>query len=180
VRTSPPPSQDVLDRAAQIRLLICDVDGVLTDGRLYFTPDGQELKSFHARDGHGIKLLQRTGVATAVISGRSSPAVALRMNSLGVEHVYQGRESKLEPFEELLDLLHISPRQTAYVGDDLLDLPLLRRVGLAVAVADAHFSLTGTAHWITTQSGGQGAVREVCDLIMQAQNTLQAIIESYY
>lgn len=178
--TDTPASRDVLDRAARIRLLICDVDGVMTDGRLYFTPDGQELKSFHARDGHGIKLLQRTGVATAVISGRSSPAVALRMKSLGVEHVYQGRESKLEPFEELLDSLRLTAEQTAFVGDDLLDLPLLRRVGLAVAVADAHFSLVGAAHWITARPGGQGAVREVCDLIMQAQDTLQAIIESYY
>jgi len=174
------PSQDILDRAARVRLLICDIDGVLTDGRLFFTPDGQELKSFHARDGHGIKLLQRTGVETAVISGRNSPAVALRMDSLGVRHVYQGRESKLAPFEELLELLELTPKQTAFVGDDLLDLPLMRRVGLAVAVADAHFSITDTAHWKTTAPGGQGAVREVCDLIMSAQNTLPAIVESYY
>jgi 3-deoxy-D-manno-octulosonate 8-phosphate phosphatase (KDO 8-P phosphatase) len=180
VSQTPPPPQELLARARKIRLLICDVDGVLTDGRLYFTPDGQELKSFHARDGHGIKLLQRTGVETAVISGRSSPAVALRMSSLGVRHVYQGRESKLEPFRELLDLLHLNPEQTAFVGDDLLDLPLLRRAGLAVAVADAHYTLLDTAHWITARAGGQGAVREVCDLIMQAQNTLQAILESYH
>jgi 3-deoxy-D-manno-octulosonate 8-phosphate phosphatase (KDO 8-P phosphatase) len=174
------PPQDILGRAARVRLLICDVDGVLTDGRLFFTSDGHELKSFHARDGHGIKLLQRTGVETAVISGRNSPAVALRMNSLGVRHVYQGRESKLEPFEELLGLLKLTPQQTAFVGDDLLDLPLLRRAGLAVAVADAHFSIADTAHLKTKASGGHGAVREVCDLIMHAQNTLPAIIESYY
>lgn len=174
------PPQEVLARAAKIRLLVCDVDGVLTDGRLFFTPDGQEFKSFHARDGHGIKLLQRTGVETAVISGRSSPAVALRMSSLGVKHVYQGRESKLEPWLELLDLLDLKPEQTAFVGDDLLDLPLLRRAGLAVAVADAHFSLAEAAHWTTHLPGGQGAVREVCDLIMQAQNTWQHIVESYH
>lgn len=174
------PTQEVLARAAKIRLLICDVDGVLTDGRLFFTPDGQEFKSFHARDGHGIKLLQRTGVETAVISGRSSPAVALRMSSLGVKHVYQGRESKLEPWEELLGLLGLLPEQTAFVGDDLLDLPLLRRVGLAVSVADAHYSLAEAAHWTTRQPGGRGAVREVCDLIMQAQNTLRHIVESYH
>ncbi|GAB6046569.1 HAD family hydrolase [Methyloparacoccus murrellii] len=177
--TLPPLPPDVLAQAANIRLLICDVDGVLTDGRLFFTPEGQELKSFHARDGHGIKLLQRTGVATAVISGRSSPAVALRMASLGVEHVYQGRESKLEPYLELLELLRLDPAQTAFVGDDVLDLPLLRRVGLAVAVADAHTSLYPDVHWVTTRAGGLGAVREVCDLIMQAQGTLEHVLQGY-
>lgn len=173
-------SSDVLARAAKIRLLICDVDGVLTDGRLYFTPDGHELKSFHARDGHGLKLLQRTGVKAAVISGRSSPAVALRMSSLGIEHVFQGRENKLEPFQELLGRLDLKAEQAAFVGDDVLDLPLLRRVGLAVAVADAHFTLRETVHWVTAQPGGLGAVREVCDLIMLAQGRLQGIIESYH
>ena len=173
-------SSDVLARAAKIRLLICDVDGVLTDGRLYFTADGQELKSFHARDGHGLKLLQRTGVQAAVISGRSSPAVALRMSSLGIEHVFQGRENKLEPFQELLGRLDLKAEQAAFVGDDVLDLPLLRRVGLAVAVADAHFTLRETVHWVTAQPGGLGAVREVCDLIMLAQGRLQGIIESYH
>lgn len=173
-------SSDVLARAAKIRLMICDVDGVLTDGRLYFTADGHELKSFHARDGHGLKLLQRTGVQAAVISGRSSPAVALRMSSIGIEHVFQGRENKLEPFQELLDRLGLNAEQAAFVGDDLLDLPLLRRVGLAVAVADAHFTLRETVHWVTAQPGGLGAVREVCDLIMLAQGRLQGIIESYH
>ena len=173
-------SSDVLAWAAKIRLLICDVDGVLTDGRLYFTPDGHELKSFHARDGHGLKLLQRTGVQAAVISGRSSPAVALRMSSLGIEHVYQGRENKLEPFQELLARLDLKAEQVAFIGDDVLDLPLLRRVGLAVAVADAHFTLRETVHWVTAQPGGLGAVREVCDLIMLAQGRLQGIIESYH
>ena len=173
-------SSDLLARAAKIRLLICDVDGVLTDGRLFFTADGHELKSFHARDGHGLKLLQRTGVQAAVISGRSSPAVALRMSSLGIEHVFQGRENKLEPFLELLDRLGLDAEQTAFVGDDVLDLPLLRRVGLAVAVADAHFTLRETVHWVTAQPGGLGAVREVCDLIMLAQGRLQGIIESYH
>ena len=173
-------SSDVLARAAKIRLLICDVDGVLTDGRLYFTADGHELKGFHARDGHGLKLLQRTGVQAAVISGRSSPAVALRMSSLGIEYVFQGRENKLEPFQELLGRLDLKAEQAAFVGDDVLDLPLLRRVGLAIAVADAHFTLRETVHWVTAQPGGLGAVREVCDLIMLAQGRLQGIIESYH
>lgn len=173
-------SGDVMARAAQVRLLILDVDGVLTDGKLYFTPDGQEFKGFHARDGHGLKLLQRSGVETAVISGRSSPAVALRMSSLGVSHVFQGCENKLEPYQILLNRLNLLPEQTAFVGDDILDLPLMRRAGLAVAVADAHFSLHASAHWMTSVAGGFGAVREVCDLIMQAQKTWQGVLESYY
>ena len=174
------PPQEILNKAAQIRLLICDVDGVLTDGRIYFTPDGDEFKGFHARDGHGLKLLQRTGVEIAVISGRRSPAVALRMESLGIQHVFQGYEKKLEPFQQLLESLCLKPVQASFVGDDLLDLCLMRRAGLAVAVADAHFTLRQDADWITSQPGGYGAVREVCDLIMTAQNTLQDTIESYY
>lgn len=172
--------EDVLGRAAKVRLVIFDVDGVLTDGKLYFTPDGQEFKGFHARDGHGIKLLQRTGVETAVISGRNSPAVSLRMESLGITHVYQGQENKLAAFYELLDKLKLTPEQSAHVGDDLLDIPLLRRVGLAVAVADAHFSLREHAHWITALPGGCGAAREVCDLVMEAQGTLPGVIESHF
>jgi 3-deoxy-D-manno-octulosonate 8-phosphate phosphatase (KDO 8-P phosphatase) len=171
---------DALARATKVRLVIFDVDGVLTDGKLYFTPDGQEFKGFHARDGHGIKLLQRTGVATAVISGRNSKAVSLRMEMLGVTHVYQGQENKLAAFTDLLSKLNLKPEQVAHVGDDLLDLPLMRRVGLAVAVADAHFSLRDHAHWVTALPGGDGAAREVCDLVMEAQGTLQGIIESYF
>ena len=173
-------SPSILERAQNIRLLICDVDGVLTDGRLYFTPEGEELKSFHARDGHGIKLVQRAGIDTAVISGRNSKAVALRMESLGVRHVFQGQEHKLPIFLKLLDELGITPDQVAFVGDDLLDLPLLRRVGLAVAVADGHFTILDSAHWITSAAGGMGAVREVCDLLLTAQHKLEAIIESYH
>ncbi len=176
----PGVAPSILERAQNIRLLICDVDGVLTDGRLYFTPEGEELKSFHARDGHGIKLVQRAGIDTAVISGRNSKAVALRMESLGVRHVFQGQEHKLPTFLNLLDELGITADQVAFVGDDLLDLPLLRRVGLAVAVADSHFTILNSAHWITSQPGGMGAVREVCDLLLTAQNKLEAIIESYH
>ena len=171
---------EVLALAAKLRLVIFDVDGVLTDGRLYFTPDGQEFKGFHARDGHGIKLLQSTGVETAVISGRSSPAVGLRMESLGIRHVYQGRQDKREAFEELLAALALAPEQAAHVGDDLLDLPLMRRVGLAVAVADAHPGVREHAHWITALPGGAGAAREVCDLVMEAQGTLRGVIESHF
>jgi len=173
-------SKDVMSRAEKIRLLICDIDGVMTDGRLYFLGDGNEFKSFHARDGHGIKLLRQSGVETAVISGRNSPAVQKRMDSLGVKYVYQGFENKREPYAELLSTLMLTPEQTAFIGDDVLDLPIMRQVGLAIAVSDAHFSLHDHSHWVTHQKGGMGAVREVCDLIMNAQDTLKAIIESYY
>ena len=176
----PTYSEDVLARAKKIKLLICDVDGVLTDGRLFFTPEGQELKSFHARDGHGIKLLQRAGVEAAVISGRKSPAVALRMSSLGVQHVYQGCEDKLGPFQELLELLQLTPEEVAFVGDDILDLPILRRVGLPISVADGHFTILETAQLITQNNGGAGAVREVCDLILMAKDALESVIQSYH
>jgi 3-deoxy-D-manno-octulosonate 8-phosphate phosphatase (KDO 8-P phosphatase) len=171
--------RELLARAAKVRLAIFDVDGVLTDGRLFFDAEGREYKSFHARDGFGLKLLRRAGVETAVISGRSSPVVALRMKSLDIAHVYQGREDKLEVLERLLAELNLSPEQAAHVGDDLMDLPLLRRVGLAVAVADAHPRVREHAHWITANPGGAGAAREVCDLVMEAQGSLRAIIESY-
>ncbi len=173
-------SQDVLARAARVRLVIFDVDGVLTDGKLFFDQDGREYKSFHARDGHGIKLLQGTGVATAVISGRRSQSVALRMESLGIRHIYQGCENKLEAFDQLRLELALAPDEIAHVGDDLLDLPIMRRVGLAVAVADAHFSIRQHAHWVTANPGGAGAAREVCDLVMKARGTLQGVIESHF
>jgi 3-deoxy-D-manno-octulosonate 8-phosphate phosphatase (KDO 8-P phosphatase) len=172
--------REVLARAAKIRLVIFDVDGVLTDGRLFFDAGGQEYKSFHVRDGLGLKLLRRTGVETAVISGRASPSVALRMESLGITRVYQGQENKLEAFDELLRDLNLAPDQVAHVGDDLPDLPLMRRAGLAVAVADAHASLRDYAHWITANPGGAGAAREVCDLVMEAQGTLRHAIESHF
>jgi 3-deoxy-D-manno-octulosonate 8-phosphate phosphatase (KDO 8-P phosphatase) len=172
--------QDALNRAAGIRLVIFDIDGVLTDGRLFFDRDREEYKGFHSRDGLGIKLLQRTGVQTAVISGRFSAAVALRMDSLGVAHVYQGQQDKLPVFESLCRELSLAPEQIAHVGDDLPDLPLLRRVGLAVAVSDAHASILPHVHWITANPGGAGAAREVCDLIMRAQGTLDGIVASHY
>jgi 3-deoxy-D-manno-octulosonate 8-phosphate phosphatase (KDO 8-P phosphatase) len=171
--------ENALVRAAKIRLVIFDVDGVLTDGRLYFDAAGQEYKGFHARDGLGIKLLRRTGVETAVISGRTSASVAQRMDSLGVTHIYQGYQNKLEAFEELLRVADVAPEQVAHVGDDLLDLPVLRRVGLAVAVADAHACIRPYVHWITPRPGGAGAARDVCDLLMEAQGTLPGVIESH-
>ncbi len=171
--------QAILDKAKQIRLLILDVDGVLTDGRLFFDNHGVEYKSFHARDGHGIKLLQQSGVQVAVISGRNSPSVALRMKMLGICHVYQGYEDKRVAFADLCATTGISPEQTAYVGDDLIDLPVMVQVGLAIAVNDANFAVKANADWCTVLPGGLGAVREVCDLLMQAQGAFESILESY-
>ncbi|MGZ8135981.1 MAG: 3-deoxy-manno-octulosonate-8-phosphatase KdsC [Methylococcaceae bacterium] len=169
----------VLEKAKKLKLLILDVDGVLTDGKLFFDDKGNEYKSFHARDGHGIKLLRQTGVDVAVISGRKSTSVALRMKSLGIEHVYQGHENKIAAFNEIIAKMAITPEQAAHVGDDLLDLPIMARVGLAIAVSDANFAVKQHADWCTELSGGQGAVREVCDLIMQAQGSFDHIVNAY-
>jgi 3-deoxy-D-manno-octulosonate 8-phosphate phosphatase (KDO 8-P phosphatase) len=166
-------------KAKRLKLLILDVDGVLTDGRLFFDNNGDEYKCFHARDGHGIKLLRQTGVEVAVISGRKSQSVALRMKSLGVEYVYQGHENKIAAFEEIIQSMGIKPDQAAHMGDDLLDLPIMVRVGLSIAVNDANQSVKDYADWCTEISGGMGAVREVCDFIMQAQGSFDAVLKSY-
>lgn len=171
--------QNVIEKAKKLKLLILDVDGVLTDGRLFFDDSGREYKSFHARDGHGIKLLQQTGVEVAVISGRKSLSVAVRMKALGISHVYQGHENKLAAFAEILQNAGVAPEQVAHVGDDLLDLPIMTRVGLAIAVNDANFAVKAQAHWCTNTCGGQGAVREVCDFIMQAQGSFDSILKAY-
>ncbi len=171
---------DIRKRAAGIELVIFDVDGVLTDGRLFFDEQGGEYKSFHSRDGLGINLLRKSGVEVAVISGRASKSVARRMEGLGIERVFQGQENKLIAFESLCRELNLTPERIAHVGDDLLDLPIMRRVGLAVAVADAHPAILPFAHWRTRRPGGAGAAREVCDLVMEAQGNLQGVIESHY
>lgn len=171
--------QDILQRAAQIRLVIFDVDGVLTDGHLIFGDDGQEYKAFHSRDGHGMKMLQASGVEIGIITGRTSQVVELRMQNLGVRHVYQGQLDKLPAFEQLCAKLDITAAQTAYVGDDVVDLPIMLRVGLAVAVADAHSLVSQHAHWTTLHGGGQGAAREVCELIMEAHGSLDAELQRY-
>ncbi len=171
--------QAIVEKAKRLKLLILDVDGVLTDGKLFFDNQGNEYKSFHARDGHGIKLLRQTGVEVAVISGRKSNSVALRMKNLGIEYVYQGHENKQAAFDELIQKTGITPEQAAHVGDDLLDLPLMMRVGLAIAVNDANLAVKQRAHWCTDLPGGHGAVREVCDFIMQAQGSFEDIVNFY-
>jgi 3-deoxy-D-manno-octulosonate 8-phosphate phosphatase (KDO 8-P phosphatase) len=159
---------DVREQAARIRLAVFDVDGVFTDGRLYYGADGTELKAFHTRDGHGIKELLRNGVQVAVISGRRSDAVTRRMQELGVTHVFQGCDDKLPVFEKLLSRLGIAAEDTVCVGDDVPDLPLIQRAGLGVAVSDAHPLVRAAAQLTTRAAGGKGAVREVCDLILAA------------
>lgn len=171
--------ENIKQKAKQLKLLILDVDGVLTDGRLFFDHNGNEYKSFHARDGHGIKLLRQTGVEVAVISGRKSQSVALRMQALGVEYVYQGHENKVAAFNEIIQAMGIKPEQAAHMGDDLLDLPIMVRVGLSIAVNDANDSVKEYADWCTKTPGGLGAVREVCDFIMQAQGTFDSVLKSY-
>ncbi|OAI10541.1 3-deoxy-D-manno-octulosonate 8-phosphate phosphatase [Methylomonas lenta] len=172
-------TQVQLEKVKQLKLLILDVDGVLTDGRLFFDDNGKEYKCFHARDGHGIKLLRQSGVEVAVISGRKSNSVAIRMQTLGVQLVYQGHENKRAAFAEILQHLNLSPKQVAHVGDDVLDLPIMVQAGFGVAVADAHFAVKQRADWCTQIAGGQGAVREVCDLIMQVQGTFDAMLQTY-
>ena len=171
--------QVITEKAKKLKLLILDVDGVLTDGKLFFDNQGNEYKSFHARDGHGIKLLRQTGVEVAVISGRKSKSVALRMKNLGIEHVYQGHENKRAAFNEVIEKIGITSEQAAHVGDDLLDLPIMIRVGLSIAVSDANFAVKQRADWCTTLPGGHGAVREVCDFIMQAQGHFEEVVNAY-
>jgi len=172
--------QDILARAKDIKLVIFDVDGVLTDGSIIIGDDGEEYKAFHSRDGHGMKLLQYTGVEIAIITGRTSKVVEYRMNSLGINHLYQGQKVKLPAFEELIARLGLKPEQCAYVGDDWVDLAIMSRVGLAVAVQDADALVKKHAHWITPAKGGKGAAREVCELIMEGQGTLQDQIERHF
>jgi len=160
---------NISERAARVRLVVFDVDGVFTDGCLYYGAGGEELKVFHVHDGQGVKRLLKSGVAVAVISGRESAAVARRMQDLGVAHLFQGDEHKLPIFERLLKKLGLSADETACVGDDLPDLPLLERAGLAIAVPNALPEVKTRAHRVTQAAGGRGAVREVCDLIMAAR-----------
>ena len=172
-------SPELIARIKSLKLLILDVDGVLTDGRLFFDQNGVEYKCFHARDGHGLKLLKQSGVEIAVISGRKSNSVALRMQSLGIDHVYQGHENKRQAFQDVITQLKLSPDQVAHVGDDVLDLPIMTQVGFAVAVADANFAVKKYADCCTQTPVGMGAVREVCDLILQVQGNFDSMLQSY-
>jgi 3-deoxy-D-manno-octulosonate 8-phosphate phosphatase (KDO 8-P phosphatase) len=170
---------NIQDRARRIRLAIFDVDGVLTDGSLYFTGSGEEMKVFNARDGHGMKMLQAGGVRLAIITSRNSPAVSARAQNLGIDLLYQGVEDKLTAFEELLPRLGLEAHEAFYMGDDVIDLPVMRRCGLAATVADAPAVVKSHAHYVSRAPGGRGAVREACEMIMHAQGTLDARIAPY-
>lgn len=165
-----PISDDVWQRAQKIKLLICDVDGVFSDGRIYLSNSGEELKAFHTRDGYGVRSLLTSGFNLAVITGRQSKIVENRMTALGVTHIYQGVDNKFEPYEALLALYGVTPEEVAYIGDDIVDLPVMNVVGLAVSVADGHPFVRQHAHFVTTLNGGHGALRELTDLLLLSQN----------
>ena len=171
--------QDRAEKAKIIKLLSLDVDGVLTDGRLFFDEQGKEYKAFNARDGLGIKLLQKVGIRVAVISGRSSKPVALRMEMLGIDLVYLGQSDKGRAFREIIAKVGCAPEQAAHVGDDLIDLPVFNQVGLAIAVQDANEQVLPYVDWQTRLAGGQGAVREVCDYILHVQGKMTELVESF-
>ncbi|ATM94303.1 3-deoxy-D-manno-octulosonate 8-phosphate phosphatase [Yersinia frederiksenii] len=168
-----PVANSVMLRAANIRLLICDVDGVMSDGLIYMGNQGEELKAFNVRDGYGIRCLITSGIEVAIITGRRAKLVEDRANTLGITHLYQGQSDKLVAYNELLTALKCQPEQVAYIGDDLIDWPVMAQVGLSVAVADAHPLLIPKAHYVTHINGGRGAVREICDLILLAQGKLE-------
>ncbi len=170
---------EVERRAARVKLLLLDCDGVLTDGRITLVGEADEQKSFHTRDGHGLVLLHRAGLRSGIISGRTSSAVVRRAQDLGITHVRQGALNKIEVFEELLSAEGFDADEVAFVGDDVTDIPLMLRCGLGVAVADATHDTRDAAHYVTTLPGGSGAVREVCELILKAQGLWAGLMKRY-
>lgn len=173
-------SEEVKRRAAKIKLLLMDCDGVLTDGRITLLPGGDEQKTFHVRDGHGIVLLHRAGVRTGIISGRTSSLVERRAKELGIEFVRQGTWNKVDDYQEILSEAKISPAETAFIGDDVTDIPLMLRVGFAVSVNDAVDELKNVSHFVTNHQGGFGAVRETSEIILQSQQKWTDLIDKYF
>lgn len=171
--------RNCLPRAKDIQLLLLDVDGVLTDGSIVYGNSGAELKAFSIKDGFGIRLLRETGVEVGIITARRSEAVERRAQDLKLAHLYQGVGNKIEAFVEILAAQKLAPQQVAYMGDDWLDLPLLSRVGLAVTVADAVAEVKAIAHYVTRQDGGRGAVRELCELIIEAKGQREELLARY-
>ncbi|EHQ51374.1 MULTISPECIES: KdsC family phosphatase [Ectothiorhodospira] len=172
-------NETLTERARRVRFVIFDVDGVLTDGSLFLDDDGRQYKAFNSKDGQGMRMLADSGVQVGILTGRRSGVVEHRMRDLGIRLVVQGRRDKLEALGGLLADAGVGADETAYVGDDVVDLPVMRRVALAVAVADAHALVREHAHYVTRQPGGRGAAREVCEFIMEAQGTLQAAMAAY-
>lgn len=170
---------EIIEKAVHIKLVIFDIDGVFTDGQLHFMPNGEEQKVFHVHDGLGIKLLLQANIDAAIITGRESTIITQRMQKLGIKHIYQGQEEKIKAYEELLTKLNLYPEQVAYVGDDLPDIPVMRRVGLPIHVPNAHPLVKEFSLHQTNLNGGHGAVREVCEFILQAQGLLQTAFDQY-
>ncbi|MDZ4731942.1 MAG: 3-deoxy-manno-octulosonate-8-phosphatase KdsC [Xanthomonadales bacterium] len=169
----------VVEKAQQVRLLALDVDGVMTDGRLYFDQAGQEMKAFSTRDGMGIKALQRCGIQVALITGRQSPMVSQRARELGIELVFQGSNNKAQALQALLAATGLGAEQVCYAGDDWIDLPVLSLVGFSVTVADADPLIRQNVDWVTTEAGGMGAVRALCNLILAAQGQIDQLMQEY-
>jgi len=167
-------------KLAKIKLLLLDVDGVLTDGRIIYDGQGNELKAFDVKDGHGLKMVQRAGIRVGIITGRSSEVVRRRAAELGIEILYQGALRKLEPYQEILEQYRLSDEQVAYVGDDIVDLPILRRVGFSVTVADAVSDVLPLVDYVTVRPGGRGAVREVCDMLLRASGQWSELTKRYF
>ena len=169
----------LVSRAKLIRLIAFDVDGVMTDGGLYYSDSGEEFKCFNSLDGHGLKMLRTSGVEVAIITGRVSRCVEARAKNLGIEHVYQGAENKLEAMVDLLHKLKLTRDAAAYMGDDVVDLGVMRHVGLLISVPESSKLVREHSDYVTQRSGGHGAGREVCELIMSAQGTLDAQLAPY-
>ncbi|WOT04685.1 3-deoxy-manno-octulosonate-8-phosphatase KdsC [Shewanella youngdeokensis] len=169
-----PISDTTWDAASKIKLLICDVDGVFSDGLVYMSNTGDELKTFHTRDGYGVRSVLSSGINVAIITGRKSKIVEDRMTALGVTHIYQGVDNKLTPYNELLALYQVSPSEVAYIGDDMVDLPVMKEVGLSVCVADGHPYVKQHATMTTTIKGGHGALRELTDLLLLSQGKFES------
>jgi 3-deoxy-D-manno-octulosonate 8-phosphate phosphatase (KDO 8-P phosphatase) len=164
------------ERARRVKLMIFDVDGVLTDGGLVFTAEGDTMKVFHSMDGHGAKLLRQAGIETAIITGRKSGIVAVRAKELKITHLYQGVENKPEAFADLLRQTGMAPEECGYMGDDWVDLGVMLKVGFAAAPANSHPEVIARAHWVSEARGGHGAVRELCDTLLRAQNKYDALL----
>jgi 3-deoxy-D-manno-octulosonate 8-phosphate phosphatase (KDO 8-P phosphatase) len=174
-----PPDPILQSRAQSIRLIAFDVDGIMTDGGLFLSDSGEEFKRFNSLDGHGLKMLVASGVIPAIITGRTSRCVELRAQNIGITHVFQGVENKLEILRALLAQLNLTAADAAFMGDDVVDLPAMRHAGLAITVPEAPQAVRDHAHYVTLRNGGHGAVREACELLMSAQGTLDAQLEPY-
>lgn len=172
-------NDELMARAKQVKLLLFDVDGVLTDGCLYLDNRGEEYKAFNSRDGHGLKMLQRNGVDVGIITGRRSEIVAHRMQELGIRHVRQGCADKLPVYEELVRELSLNHEQVGFVGDDIVDLPIMLRVGLAICPQDGHFLVKRHSHWVAPSDGGRGCARDACELLMLAHGTFRDEMARY-